>query len=64
MMCSTLYKGDGLQLIICECYVWKMALYVSLSVLFSNMQVWKVIQEKVGDAGIVKAYITNDEMSH
>jgi hypothetical protein len=41
-----------------------MAFYVSLSVSFDNMQDWEVIQEKVGEAGIVKAYITNDETSH
>jgi hypothetical protein len=32
--------------------------YVSLSVSFDNMQDWEVIQEKVGEAGIVKAYVT------
>jgi hypothetical protein len=40
-----------------------MALCVSLSVSLDNMQDWEVKQEKAGEAGIVKTYITNDETS-
>jgi putative salt-induced outer membrane protein YdiY len=56
---SVLYKGYSLQLIICACHSWHMALNAGLDVSFDNMQDWNRIREIAGEVNSKKAYIAN-----
>jgi hypothetical protein len=56
---SILSEEDSLQLTICECYSWEMALQVGLDVWFD----WKGVWEDGGKVNSAKAYTRNDESS-
>jgi hypothetical protein len=63
LKCSILYKGNGLQLTVCACYLWEMTLNVGLDALFDNIYDWKAIREKKGEVNSTKACTVNDDTS-
>jgi hypothetical protein len=60
--CSVLYNGDGLQLTVCGCCSWRMALNVGLDASFDSTQAWKGIREKASEDKSAKVYVTNGEI--